>query len=544
MLDFRTFTAVTTIGDLLLRTAAALPDKDGLVLPDRRRTFAALAAGAVERARGLRALGVQPGDHVGILLPSSIDCVETIFAIALLGAVSVPVNARYRSHELRYLAENADLVALVTQGRVAEQVDFVARLTEAFPALANAAPDAAVHLPEAPRLRHLILTDAAAAPGFVSAAAFAAAAAGVAAGEVDRLRRAVRVRDTGVILYTSGTTSQPKGCLISHEALIRTGQALALRYGMTADDVFWSPLPMFHIGAIFPLCAAWSVGSTYLSMQHFDAGTALEMIERERATVTFPSFGTFIADMLYHPDFDRRDLSSVRLMNGNMAMQPVPMREALRARMPNAVQVGTYGMTETAGTVTTSFPSDDYRARTERLGKPFDGLEVRIVAPDGRICGPGEIGEITVRGFSLLTGYYKDPVKTAEALRDGWLHTGDLGSLDADGSLMFHGRLKDMLKVGGENVAAQEIEALVGTHPAVKLCQVVGRPDARLAEVPVAFVELKPGAQATAEEIIGFCKGRIASFKVPRDVRFVAEWPMSASKIQKFRLKEMLAEQP
>mgnify|MGYP005846270985 CR=1 FL=1 len=540
MLDFKAFTAVTTIGDLLLRTAAALPDKDGLVFPDRRRTFADLAAGAVERARGLRALGVGPGDHVGILLPSSIDCVETIFAIALLGAVSVPVNARYRSHELRYLTENADLVALVTQGRVAEQVDFVARLTEAFPALGHAAPDAPVHLPEAPRLRHLILTDAATAPGFVSAAAFAAAAAGVAPAEVDRLRRAVRVRDTGVILYTSGTTSQPKGCLISHEALIRTGQALALRYGMTDRDVFWSPLPMFHIGAIFPLCAAWSVGSTYLSMQYFDAGTALEMIERERATITYPSFGTFIADMIYHPDFERRDLSSVRLMNGNMAMQPVPMREALREKMPNAVQVGTYGMTETAGTVTTSFPTDDYRARTERLGKPFDGLEVRIVAADGRVCGPDEIGEITVRGFSLLTGYYKDPVKTAEALRDGWFHTGDLGALDAEGSLMFHGRLKDMLKVGGENVAAQEIEALVGTHPAVKLCQVVGRPDARLAEVPVAFVELRPGATATADELIGFCKGRIASFKVPRDVRFVAEWPMSASKIQKFRLKAML----
>ncbi|MFN3642753.1 MAG: AMP-binding protein [Gemmobacter sp.] len=542
MLDFHAFTAVTTIGDVLLRAAQAMPDKDGLVFPDRRSSFSELSAGARARARGLRALGIEPGDHVGVLLPSSIECVESLFAIALIGAVAVPVNARYRSHELRYVVENADLVALVTQGRVAEQVDFIARLTEAFPALAGAASDAALSLPEAPRLRHLILTDKASAPGFLSAAAFEAAATAVPEAEVERLRRGVRVRDTGLILYTSGTTSQPKGCMISHEALVRTGQSLALRYAMTDADVFWSPLPMFHIGAIFPLCAAWSVGSTYLSMQYFDAATALEMIERERATVTYPSFGTFIADMIHHPDFDRRDLSSVRLMNGNMAMQPVPFREALKARMPGAIQVGTYGMTETAGTVTTSHPSDDYRARTERLGRPFDGLEVRILGADGRICGVGEIGEITVRGFSLLTGYYKDAAKTAEALRGGWFHTGDLGALDAEGTLMFHGRLKDMLKVGGENVAAQEIEAIVGTHPAVKLCQVVGRPDARLAEVPVAFVELKPGATATAEDIIGFCKGQIASFKVPRDVRFVAEWPMSASKIQKFRLKEMLGE--
>jgi acyl-CoA synthetase (AMP-forming)/AMP-acid ligase II len=177
-----------------------------------------------------------------------------------------------------------------------------------------------------------------------------------------------------------------------------------------------------------------------------------------------------------------------------------------------------------------------------RPGKPFDGLAVRIVAPDGRICGPDGIGAITVRGFSLPTGHCKDPVKTAEALRDGWFHTGDLGSPDADGSLMFRGWLSDMLKVGGETVAAQEIETLVGTHPAVTLCKVVGRPDARLAEVPVAFVELKPGAQATADAIIGFCTGRIASFKVPRDVRFVPEWPMSASRTRKFRLKAMQAE--
>jgi acyl-CoA synthetase (AMP-forming)/AMP-acid ligase II len=291
---------------------------------------------------------------------------------------------------------------------------------------------------------------------------------------------------------------------------------------------------------MFPICAAYSVGATYLSMRYFDAGTALAQIEAERATLTYPSFGTFIADMIFHPDYPSRDMSSVRLMNSNLAMQPESFRAALRERMPNAVQVGTYGMTETSGTVTTSFITDPYEQRTRRLGKAFDGLEVRIVRADGTEAGVDEIGEITVRGFSVFSGYYKDAEKTRAAFRDGWFHTGDLGSLDADGSMMFHGRLKDMLKVGGENVAALEIESLVAQHDAVMLCQVVGKPDPRLMEVPVAFVQLRPGAVLSGDEVIEFCRSRISGFKVPREVHFVQEWPMSASKIQKFKLKEMI----
>ena len=542
MLAFQDFTAVTTIGDLLLHAAASHGGKDALVFPDRRLSFDDLRAGALRFARGMRAMGVGPGDHVGMLLPSSVETVEAFFGLALLGAVSVPINARFRARELSYITENADLVAIVTNGRVAEDLNFIDRLNEALPDLAHQPRNAGLSLPGCPKLKRIVLIGEDDAPGFTTGSTFARAAETVTEAEIMDLRARVRVSDTGLILYTSGTTSAPKGCLISHEALVRTGQSMAKRYGMTERDVFWSPLPMYHIGAMFPLCAAYSVGATYLSMQYFEPGVAMQMIERDRATIAYPSFGTFIVDMIHHPEFEQRDLTSIRIMNSNMAMQPPSLARTIQDKIPDIIQVGTYGMTETSGTVTTSFPSDSYESRTGRLGRPFDGLQVEIRRPDGTACAEDEIGEICVRGFSIFTAYYKDDAKTADAKRDGWFHTGDLGSMDGDGTLMFHGRLKDMLKVGGENVAAQEIETLVGGHDAVKLCQVVGRPDPRLQEVPVAFVELKPGRSATPDEIIGFCKGKIASFKVPRDVQFISQWPMSASKIQKFKLKEMLEE--
>jgi fatty-acyl-CoA synthase len=192
--------------------------------------------------------------------------------------------------------------------------------------------------------------------------------------------------------------------------------------------------------------------------------------------------------------------------------------------------------------VCTGSPDEQESLRITRLGKPLPGLELRIISPDtGQEAGVGEHGEVLVRGYSVLEGYHKDAVKTAEAIdRDGWFHTGDIGSLDEYGTIMFHGRYKDMLKVGGENVAAAEIESLLSRHPAVKLAQVVGIPDAKYVEVPAAFVELKPGSATTAEDLMLFCKSEVSAFKVPRVVRFVAEWPMSSSKIQKFKLRQEL----
>jgi acyl-CoA synthetase (AMP-forming)/AMP-acid ligase II len=215
------------------------------------------------------------------------------------------------------------------------------------------------------------------------------------------------------------------------------------------------------------------------------------------------------------------------------------------AAMPDTIYVGTYGMTETGGTVCTSELTDSLEARCTRLGKPLPGLEVIIVSPEtGDELPTGQRGEILVRGYCLFDGYYKDPEKTAEAFEpDGFFHTGDVGSFDDEGQIMFHGRTKDMLKVGGENVAAVEIETFLARHPAVKLAQIVGVPDARLQEVPAAFVELEKGEDVSEQELIDFCRGDIASFKVPRYVRFVTEWPMSTSKIQKFRLQKKILQE-
>ncbi|HVO47101.1 MAG TPA: AMP-binding protein [Steroidobacteraceae bacterium] len=534
---------VTTLGDLLLLAADRYPDSPALIFPGQRITYAQLAERAIARARSLQALGVRPREHVGLLLPTSFEFVEFLFAIALCGAVVVPMNARYKHSELAYVVENGDLTTVITTDRIAEHVNFVERLTQALPGLAQSADPRRLNLEGAPRLRSVVLLGSGSSPGFLSQPAFEALAAGSPEDQVHETRLRVRLRDVAIMLYTSGTTANPKGCLLTHEAMVRNSIALGRhRYALRHEDVFWSPLPMFHIAAILPLCAIFDVGGAYATMTYFDAGTALRMLETEKVTATYPCFVTIMSDLIYHPEFAQTDLSRITLMNSNFAVQPPAIAEAMLKAMPHATYVGTFGMTETAGTVTTSRLDDPLEQRIRRLGRPLPGVEVRIQDPTtGETAPTGARGEVLVRGYSILEGYYKDPVKTAAALdAEGWYHTGDIGSFDENGTLMFHGRLKDMLKVGGENVAAAEIEGCLQRHPGVKLAQVVGIPDARLVEVPVAFVERKPGTEVAAQELIDFCRAEIAGFKVPRQIRFVSEWPMSASKIQKFRLRDEL----
>ncbi len=537
---------VTTLGDLLLKAADRYPDDDAIVFPEFRQTYAELAEIAFRRARGLQALGVGPGDHVGILMPTCKDFPEVFFGIALCGAVAVPINARYRSAELAYVIENADLHTVVTTDVVAEHVDFVERLSEGLAGLGASGDPLRLDLDAAPRLRNVVLLGKTEAPGFLGQERFEEMADTVPVERVQSARMRARVRDPALMLYTSGTTANPKGCPLSHEAIVRNSIALGrYRYELGYGDRFWSPLPLFHIAAILPMVAIFDVGGAYLTMSHFDAGVALEMLETEKATATYPCFVTIMADLIHHPDFPQRDLSRIKLMNSNFAVQPPAIKDAMLEAMPDTIYVGTYGMTETAGTVTTSRLGDSLQARTTRLGVPLPGLEVKIVDHESGAEAPtGQQGEILVRGYSLFDGYYKDPEKTSAAFdTDGFFHTGDIGSFDADGQIMFHGRIKDMLKVGGENVAAAEIESHLARHPAVKLAQVVGIPDERLQEVPAAFVEIHEGHEVTQQDLIEFCRGEIASFKIPRHVRVVDEWPMSTSKIQKFRLRDRLVEE-
>jgi acyl-CoA synthetase (AMP-forming)/AMP-acid ligase II len=534
----------TTLGDLLLMAVDGYPDRTAIILPDQRSSYAEIRDAAFRKALSLQALGIGPGDHVGLLLPTGMDFVETMFATALLGAVTVPINARYMPPELAYVVENADLKILLTTDKIAEAVNFVERLNLAFPQLAQA--DArSLDLQDAPQLRNIVLYGKSEAGGTLTEDQFNALAE---QGDMERLhlnRLQIHLGSTAMILYTSGTTANPKGCMISHEAIVRNGAALADRYELTGEDSFWSPLPMFHIAAILPLTAIFAKGGTYVTTGYFQAGEALRMMEKDGVTATYPCFWTIMSDLVDHPDFEKTDLSRIKLMNANFAVQPPEIGEKMKKALPNAVFVGTFGMTETAGTVTTSRLDATEEQRFTRLGTPLSGMEVKAIDPEtGEEAALGEKGEAWIRGYSTFTEYYKSPEKTAEALDDeGWFHSGDLISIDADGQLMFHGRLRDMLKVGGENVAAVEIETFLQQHDAVKLAQVVGIPDRRLTEVPAAFVELESGGEASEEELIAFCKGKIAGFKIPRYVRFVEEWPVSSTKIQKFRLQDQLTEE-
>lgn len=535
---------IYTLGAMLRASAQQWPDAPALIFPDRRLTFRELNASARSWAKAFIAMGVKPGENVGILLPTRPDFVELLFGIVMAGAVAVPVNARYQAVELSYLVENADLVLMATTGRVTDSLDFGARLSAALPSLASAADPRALSLPEAPRLRSIICLDSP-VPGCLLAGDDARAlGASIDDATLDARIDAVSPQSTAMILYTSGTTANPKGALISHRAQVGNSRNLGRRYQVTSADRVWSPLPIFHIAGILPMVMILDRGGAYMTIPFFEAGTALKMLGEERATIAYPSFVTIMQDLITHPNFKDTDLSSLRLMNSNFAVQPAWIKDAVIAAMPHTVQVGTYGLTEGAGTVTTSHLDNSFEQRTGRLGLPLDEWEVRIVDVEtGRDCGVDERGEIVIRGPNMLQGYYNAPEKTAEVIRDGWFHTGDIGSRDADGQMMFHGRTKDMLKVGGENVAAAEIEAVLQTHPAVKLAQVVGIPDTRYVEVPAAFIELVNGESVDEAELIAHCKGKLASFKLPRHIRTVDAWPMSTSKIQKFKLRTQLVEE-
>jgi fatty-acyl-CoA synthase/long-chain acyl-CoA synthetase len=536
---------VTTLGDLLLDAWDRYPNRPALIFPDSLRTYSQLVANAMRVARGLRAMGVKPRDNVGILMPTSPALVEMLFGVALCGAVSVLINARFRSAELAYVVENADLTTLLTTDAIAEQVNFVERLNAALPELAYAPDVERLTLAAAPKLRNAVLFGAR-QPGFVTQQRFESGAEGIPELDVHRCRVSVCVRDTALILYTSGTTSQPKGCVLTHEAMVRTSIVLGKdRFRLTCEDKVWSPLPLFHIAATCPLIAVFAVGGCYISMGHFDPGVSLKLLRDHQVTLIFAPFVTFLQALAYHPDFKKIDLSSVKLMNSCFAAQPKSVGELYRAAMPGTLQLGTYGMTEASGIVSTGHYGMDPELGYTRLGTALLGVEVRIADPKTNAdVATGERGEICLRGYSILSGYYRDAAKNAECFdAAGWFHTGDIGSLDENAHVMFHTRLKDMLKVGGENVAAAEIEAQLTKHPAVKLAQVVGIPDPKYTEVPAAFIELHPGMTVSEAELIELCHAETASFKVPRLVRFVTEWPMSASKIQKFQLRNRLIDE-
>ena len=528
------------LGKLLIQTAQRFPDEPVLIFPDSNLSYQDLVTRSYKRALGLKRLGIQAGDHIGLLMPNCPEYIELLFGIIFLGACAVPINARNKAAELGYVIANADLKVLITNDLASEYVDFAELLHETYPTLAASENPAHLSLPDAPLLRAIVLMGKTASPGMLQGEQLSADDNTASATELSDIESELSTHSSAapcIMMYTSGTTAHPKGCPISHAALVANGRAMnRQRFFMNHKDRFWSPLPMFHMSSILPLAACLDAGAALLSMNHFDAGIALDMMEQEQVSIAFPSFPTLTNELINHPSFSKRNLTSLKRIN-NVA--PLELLRTFQSAFPQAVQTGAYGLTEACGVISFNHPDEDFETRLSTCGQPFEGIEVKIVDPDtDQILPPGERGEMCISGYSVFSGYYKSPEKNAEALKDGWLYTGDLCSVDKDNRISFHGRLKDMLKVGGENVAAIEIESFLAAHPCVKLAQVIGVPDEHLLEVAAAYIELKPGASLSETELITWCKGKIASFKVPRYVRFVTEWPMSSTKVQKFRLIE------
>jgi fatty-acyl-CoA synthase len=535
----RRWISATTLGDLLDRAADEHADREALVFPAERVTYGELAARAGEMARGLVGLGVGHGDKVGILLPNCVASVAAMFAAAKIGAVPVPVNARFKALELGQVLAHSTMRLLITTSAQPGEPDFPALLREVFPTLAGQQPRV-LRVPEAPDLRQIVLVDAAAVPGFLSVDDLSGAAVGTPPELVAERQERVRIRDTAIIMYTSGTTAAPKGAMISHEALTRVADGAAhVCFELTPADRVWCALPLFHIGGIAFAITCIHAGCTYCHVGFFQPEAALHHLVAEHCTVALAAFETIWLAVLNAAGFVTADLGALRLV---MAVGVPERLRGMQERVPHAVQVSCFGQTEVSSFLSLSRLDDPLEKRLTTGGHPLPGMEVRVVDPEGRDLPPDTHGEICFRGANAFDGYFRDPAETRRSIdADGWCHTGDLGTMDAEGRVTFVSRIKDMLKVGGENVAAAEVESYLLRHPAVQIVAVVGAPDARYVEVPAAFIELKPGMPATEEEIIEFCRGRIAGYRVPRYVRFVDEWPMSGTKIKKYVLRERIA---
>ncbi|HEY0311948.1 MAG TPA: class I adenylate-forming enzyme family protein [Allosphingosinicella sp.] len=526
---------------MLEEQARTQANRPFLVIDDTQLDFGEVYARALRLARGLVELGLRPGDRVAVLMPNSIEAALVFYASHLAGATAVPINARFKRRELRHIITHCDARFLFTTQSVREHVDFVALIWDAVEGLATAAAGEPLALSSAPELRHVIVCGGESpspAVGWdeVEAAGDATAKSGLSPFDVPTCGS-----DIAFLLYTSGTTALPKGCELTHAAVISSWRSYAEIIGLSADAGIWSPCPFFHIGGIGPMTSALLRGTRFLSTTRFEPGSAVEMLRRHRPRHLFPAFPTLTLATLREEAFDPQNFTFIETV---VNVSPPETQQLIQRLLPSGTKLlNDFGMTEASGIVTMTRPSDDDSRRLNSNGRPLPGIEVRIVDPSkGEVLPSGAHGEIQFRGNNALRSYYKDPEATSRTIDgDGWVTTSDLGCVDANGDLHFIGRLKDILKVGGENVAPAEIEAHLSTHPGVRMAQVVGRPDKKYGEVPVAFVELLPGRVADEGEIIAFCRGHLASFKVPREVRFIEDWPMSASKVQKFRLREMLA---
>ncbi|UEM05589.1 AMP-binding protein [Skermanella rosea] len=535
-----------TIGVHLDRMAALSPEADALVVRHQgvRLTYAQFKAETDRLAAGLIALGLKPGDRIGIWSQNNSEWVLTQFATAKAGLVLVNINPAYRTHELEYALNKVGCKALILADSF-KSSDYLGMLRQVAPELDRCAPG---HLEshKLPALRTVIRLGAEISAGMFNFADIAAGARDEHFAELDRLRDALQFDEAINIQFTSGTTGNPKGATLTHHNILNNGFFIGEAMRLTERDRLCIPVPFYHcFGMVLGnLACVTHRACMVIPGEGFDAEAVLATVQEERCT-GLHGVPTMFISILNHPRFGEFDLTTLR--TGIMAGSPCPTE--VMKRVAGEMNMGeitiAYGMTETSPVSFQSSVDDPLERRVSTVGRIQPHLEVKIVDAEGRIVPVGTPGELLTRGYSVMQGYWGDEERTREAIDAGrWMHTGDLATIDAEGYCNIVGRIKDMVIRGGENIYPREVEEFLYTHPRIKDVQVFGVPDERFGEQLCAWIHVQDGETLTEEEVLEFCRGSIAHYKVPRYIRFVDGFPMTVTgKIQKFIMRQKMAEE-
>lgn len=542
-----------TIPERFARIAALFPDREAAVSlhQNRRLTYAALSEAIDQLARGLLGIGFGKGDRIGVWSTNNLEWLILQMATARIGAILVNINPAYRPRELAYALKRSEVQGLFAIPRFRTS-DYVAMLVELIPALKEEPADAFTSA-EFPFLRRVVLFDpdrpgatGRPYPGFTIWGEVIGAAAAVPGKGLEEISASLDIDEPVNIQYTSGTTGFPKAVVLSHHNILNNAYFSSRAMRFSEQDRLCVPVPFYHcFGMVLANLLCLSVGACIvMPCEHFDSASVLQAIQKERCTAIHGVPTMFIAE-LEHPGFKDFDLSSLR--TGIMAGAPCPpalMRRVMEEMHCPEILIG-YGETEASPLTHLTSPDDTMERRVETVGRNLPHQEAKVVHLDtGQTVPFGEVGEVCFRGYHVMRGYYGDPEATGKAIdAGGWLHSGDLGSMDPDGYVRITGRLKEMIIRGGEKIFPREIEEFIFTHPKVAQVAVFGIPDEYYGEEVMAWIQLRGGQRADEEEIRAFCKGNIAHFKVPKHVWFVDEFPMTVTgKVQKFRMREIALE--
>jgi fatty-acyl-CoA synthase len=528
-----------TIGAALADCAARIGERDLLVFRERRISAQELAEEVEQLALGLLSIGIQKGDNVAVWLPNLPETCVAELAIARIGAAMMAINTRYKASELEYVLRQSDSRTLVLMPQFLTQ-DFLAVLRDVIPEYLHCQPGK-LDAKAVPLLKSLIVLGDV-QPGMFTLAEVKQMGRELVP-ELQRREGEVSPDDVVLLQYTSGTTAFPKAAMLAHGQVLRNAAQMATRAGFDSTDRILSAMPMFHVGgSVCALLGALTIGYTLYMGPVFDAGKTLELIETEKMTAYIGLESMFIA-LRTHEDFNRRSRASLKkgwTAGTSSILRMVANEIGIEYICP------LFGLSEGSPNVCICDYRDSMEKRMNTMGRPQPGVEVKIIDPATEDIVPaGQRGEICFRGYNVMKGYYKKPEETAAAIdQDGWLHTGDVGFLDEDGFITWTGRLKDIVRVGGENISAVEVENFLCSHPAVQAAVVIGIPDDRLGEVCMAFIQTTPDESLSEEDVIAYCKGKVSGFKVPRRVRFVREFEMTGSgKIMKFAMRKKVLEE-